>query len=410
MEEYTPIEWLKINVANFYGKDKLDYKDRLIWFRDNQDRFLHDEGISMAKEADSPACFVAAVRAYIKALNHEKVSFPVFLDATASGSQIISLLTGDSTAAEYCNLNGNSHRKDIYTHIYELMVKEAHTALPSVSRKNVKKALLTKNYGSEAMPKMIFGEGPELDLFNKVYEENLPGLCAFNKLCLDLWDSRMLSYGWIMPDNFHVKIQVMGTEEEEFEFMGEVKVSRRYVNKPQKKGRSLGANLIHSIDAYICRELCRRMMMDEETRNKFRALILSKDMLIPSGSLDSNVMETIEAYKRTGIASVRIIEQIPIEDIPLLWNHKKLADALIEIWNNSVPEKNAEVWCIHDSFGVLPSHCNDLRKVYNHLLYEIGKEETLVNLLGQAFNMQSIQVDKSAINMNEILDANYAIC
>ncbi|MCR8701027.1 MULTISPECIES: DNA-directed RNA polymerase [Campylobacter] len=54
--------------------------------------------------------------------------------------------------------------------------------------------------------------------------------------------------------------------------------------------------------------------------------------------------------------------------------------------------KGIEVSPIHDSFGVHPNNCDELRKVYRELLAEIYESDTLVNLL-QEITGSDIKVD-----------------
>lgn len=78
-QEFTHIEYLKIDIANNYGHDKLNWDERIDWVSHYEDHLEQ-----MLKDADEPALYYAGVQAYRKAQRGEAVSYPISLDATAS--------------------------------------------------------------------------------------------------------------------------------------------------------------------------------------------------------------------------------------------------------------------------------------------------------------------------------------
>ncbi len=110
MRQFTPMEYLQIDIANNFGLDTLNWDDRLQWFMDNENKL--DSLLSQAKE---PALFFAGVKAWRQVLNGEAIGYPISLDATASGFQILACLTGDRQAAELCNVVNTGNRLDAYT-------------------------------------------------------------------------------------------------------------------------------------------------------------------------------------------------------------------------------------------------------------------------------------------------------
>lgn len=79
-EEFTPRQYLQIDIANSYGLDKLDWSDRLSWFNDNEPH-LED----LLNQADEPALYYAGVKAYRDVQAGKPIGYMISLDATSSG-------------------------------------------------------------------------------------------------------------------------------------------------------------------------------------------------------------------------------------------------------------------------------------------------------------------------------------
>lgn len=80
MQEFTPLQYLQIDIANLYGKDKLTWEERLAWFKENQENLL-----SMVEDADKPHQFYAAVINYDNAASGAVNHHGITLDGTSSG-------------------------------------------------------------------------------------------------------------------------------------------------------------------------------------------------------------------------------------------------------------------------------------------------------------------------------------
>jgi DNA-directed RNA polymerase len=117
MQKFTGMQYLQIDIASNYGLDKKTWQERLSWFEQHKD-CLHE----MLATAETPALYYAGVQAYEKAQQGMASGYPVSLDATSSGLQILAALTGDRTAAALCNVIGTGNREDAYTGIYSHML------------------------------------------------------------------------------------------------------------------------------------------------------------------------------------------------------------------------------------------------------------------------------------------------
>lgn len=107
MQTFTSAEYIKIDVASQFGLDKETWAERLAWF-DNREPHLE----SLVSEAENPALYYAAVKAWRETQAGQPTGHMISLDATSSGLQLLCVLTGDRTGAELCNVVNTGTRED----------------------------------------------------------------------------------------------------------------------------------------------------------------------------------------------------------------------------------------------------------------------------------------------------------
>lgn len=397
MQTFTSKEYLKIDVANSFGLDKLTWNERIAWFDANEHRLM-----ALLKDADEPALFYAGMMAWQAVKRGEAVGYPISLDATSSGIQILAVLTGDKGAAELSNVLDTGIRNDAYTAMYQAMQNKVGTNI-KLDRKPVKQAVMTAYYGSEKVPREVFGEGELLATFFETMQELTPGCWELNTAMLALWNPETLKYSWVLPDNFHVHVKVIGEIWERVEFLEEMHEVKRYENIPVEKGRSLGANLVHSVDGFIVRELTRRCSYDpaqiEEVRELLRTNTGSKPHVPENAEM---TMKLWNLFEQSGYLSARILDYLDSHTIHLI------DQSAIQTLVDSLPEKPFKLLSIHDCFRVHPNYGNDLRKQYNLQLSLIAASQMLQHLLTQIVG-QPMNIRKLDQFAPEILQANYAL-
>lgn len=399
MQKFTGIDYLKIDIANKFGLDKQDWDVRLDWFNENQEKLL-----SLVPKAKEPALFYAGVQAWNQANQGLPIGYPISLDACSSGLQLLACLTGDDKAAKLCGVIDTGHREDAYSTIYNEMV-DTISEKAKIDREDCKDAIMYSLYGSTAKPKEIFGEGKLLQTFINTMEELAPAAWALNQVFLDIWDSTVLSHDWVLPDNFHVHVNVMGTVKEKVQFFNKPYEVVTEVNMPKEKGRSIAANSVHSIDGFLVRELTRRCDYNPNVIDKIQGMIFNcweKNEL--QDTINNRMLEKLWFhYLDSGYLSARILDYITPDNISYI--DRSVIQELID----SLPVKPFKVMSIHDCFKCHCNYGNDLRKQYNLQLVLIAKSKMLGFILSQILGKE-IKVDKMNPNMwKEIKDSNYTL-
>lgn len=249
MKVFTGYEYLMIDVANQFGKDKLVFEDRIDWVKSNMDTL---EALTIESDTKTRPLYVKAVMALRKAQQGIPTGHLVGLDAICSGIQIMSALTGCYEGALSTGLVDPNVRADAYTRLTTEINKELGQKGVSihVARADAKDALMTASYGSLAKPKEIFGEDtPELFAFYNAANLIAPGAMELLDDLINAWQSKALVHEWKLPDGFDARVKVMvkqDTRIEVDELNHATFTYEYYDNKPKDYGVSLAANVVHS--------------------------------------------------------------------------------------------------------------------------------------------------------------------
>lgn len=390
---FTPMEYLMIDIASNFGLDKADWADRIQWTQENEAQLE-----SLLNKADEPALYFAAVQAYRKAQKGLPTGYPISLDATASGLQLLACLTGCEASARLCNVVPTGHREDAYANIHKAMNAGV------VTREQAKHAVMTSLYGSTAVPKRHFGEGELLELFYKTMETQAPGAWMLNKVLISLWQEDAFSHDWILPDNFHVHVKVITDVAEFVQFQDRVVMVNLKVNQPTKDGLSLGANTIHSIDGMVVREIHRRCDYDQNQVLRLLELISKVQIFGKSRTREKDELVQIlwKNYQDSGFLSARILDVLDEQNMGLV-DISRIKDLLL-----SLPEKPFKVISIHDCFRVHPNYGNDLRQQYLRILSEIAGSELLSFIMSQILK-SPVTIQKAGDISQQILSSDYAL-
>ena len=411
----SPREALAIDMANNLGKDKLNWIDRIKYINSMSEEQLYQA--TSQDDIDNPYLYMTACSFYLESKDNPSLTsgYPVSFDATASGSQILACLTGDLATARICNVVGTGIREDSYTTLYKAFKK--YVPEVDISRKDFKKAPMTVFYGSKKQPEEIIGED-NLQYFYKVMYKYCPLPMKLNDILLDNWQEDVESYGWTLPDGFTVLIKNKTVVNEEIDLgeYGTVTVSHKEISKLEKGEpgtRSYSANLVHSVDALILREVVAMTMHQKDIVARVTKLIENKSYQLFSKNKgkDTAMVEKLQSlYKQSGFLSDRILDYLHEGTISLLDKDtiEELKDMLDVINQMGEP---FEVMTIHDCFRVLPKHVNAIRKAYIYQMYKIAKTKgKMLNfLLSQLFNTE-VNFGFGKLNPEDVLNSDYALC
>ena len=319
-------EWLLIDIANAYGLDKSNWETRLQWSKEHLETIL-DDSSSLEATASDKLLFRQAVKEYKYYLQTGKSRQIVRLDATASGYQLMSVITRDEKAMEMLNVLGNIKRQDFYSLVYDrvrelvqprdrddldvwLETKAKELDLPK-PRDVIKASIMTSGYNSVATPKMMLGN--YYGVFEQAIEELASGPIRLKEYINSLYEPR-LYHNWRLPDGHWAYVPSLVTKIHKIE-VKELDKSVKYPsfnircedNEASKDNwRSLAVNIVHSLDAWVCRQVV--------TMLRERSIVVSP---------------------------------------------------------------------IHDSFGVYANDCDELRKCYRYTLARLYKEPILESILKQ---------------------------
>jgi hypothetical protein len=186
--------------------------------------------------------------------------------------------------------------------------------------------------------------------------------------------------------------------------MGEMVTTFRKENMPTPTGRSLGANVTHSLDGLIVRELLRRCSFNREQKDSIQALINDgqSELRDEESENDEMVIKLWELYHQSGYLSARILDYLDSGNIQMV-DTDVIQDML-----DSMPEKPFQVIPVHDCFRVHPNYGNDLRHQYNLQLSLIAGSNMLSFLLSQILG-RPVPINKQSHFAQEILDTDYAL-
>lgn len=416
MQNYTGWQWLLIDAANQYGHDKKLFEERIEWA---ESMIAQGPGYLELKApmAETKPLYIKAVMAIRKAQQGIPTGHMVGVDATCSGIQIMSALTGCTAGATATGLVDPNVRADAYTSVTNEMSTILGGAV-AVSRGDAKQAVMTSFYGSKAEPKALFGEDtPELDAFYQAAHNVAPGAWELLQDLLASWQTYALSHEWKLPDGFDSKVKVMAKREVRIE-VDELEHStfsyEFFENQGSKTGLSNVANLTHSMDAYVLREMHRRCNYDREVMEDV-ALVIEMEMIQRNMGVvrsaecsDSTVNYYHNQYVRSSLASAVILPHLDCDSVQSL--SQKHLEALAVMVTAMLEYRPFPLVTVHDEFKAHANNINHVRYQYKEILAEIADSMVLDDLMSQLHGRPGV-FPKINYQLGDLIrGSNYGLC
>ena len=415
MKTFSAFEWLLIDIGTQFGLDKEVFEKRLYWAKENIDSL---EVVADKLQWKEKPLYIKAVMALRKAQKGLPTGHMIGCDSTASGVQIMSAITGCHVGALATGLIDPDVRADVYTSSTAVMNETLHKKGLSVNvpRAHMKDCVMHSFYGGTKTPESLFGkDSEELECFYQTMEKVAPGAWELKKDLQEAWQSYALSHEWQLPDGFEAKVKVMQQVTTAGGNLPRIEIDELehyqfgftyYENKGSKKGLSLAANMVHSIDGYIVRTMHRKCNYDATVVRAAYVAICNAIGKIKSNPSDK-VRYYIKQYERSSIADVVVLPWIKNDATALSDKHLEKLKVLCE---QVLSHKSFPIVTIHDQFNCHAGNVDQMRYHYKETLADLADSEILSDLFGQIYGCK-IEYNKLSNDLGDkIRNSNYAIC
>jgi hypothetical protein len=392
MQTFTAYEYLLIDIANNFGLDSEVYDTRIEWTKKNLDVLE-----TLVDAADSPNMYWKSVHALRCAQQGIPTGHLVGFDSAASGIQLLSVLSKCTTGminTGAINTVNPIGAPDIYKKCTSVMNSTGYL------RSVIKLALMTYMYGSEKQPILAFGEGTDLDKFFIASKVVAPQAYDLRNILISIFQVNALAHEWTMPDHGAVYKRVWTKKEYKVQepLLGSSFTFHTSINEGKERGVSLAADVTHSIDAYLVREINRRCNFDLNQLN--RVLDLLKLVEVVKGS----PLVVTDRSKMISLVEVDLITLENVDD----YSYNELAQ-LKQIIEEALRFGSFEVVTIHDEFKCHANHMNKLRKHYNRILWEMYHSDLMADIIEQISGKKLTTLNVEPHVAAQILENDYAV-
>lgn len=274
-----------------------------------------------------------------------------------------------------------------------------------------------------AEPRKIFNKDETvLEAFWKAVEKEAKGAYELQQVLTTNWNPKATYHHWILPDGFEAHIPVIVEQAFEYSFDDEGEtITIPYTLKVEgtkKQSVSNCANVIHSVDGMLVREMARRCMFDTaHIQEVLWYLMNTKDELYEPLSIDDldklgKLGELIYFYEESKFCSIRIIDEIKSQSDTYKLS-KEHRSKLIDILTKMLHHGYIEMVAVHDCYKAHSNNMNYIRYWYKEMLADIVESNMLCYLYNQ---LTSDQLDQDIVSKQyrqriaeEVRDSNYGL-
>jgi len=180
-----------------------------------------------------------------------------------------------------------------------------------------------------------------------------------------------------------------------------------YVNQGTERGISLVANVTHSVDALVVREMGRRCNYDRKAVEALQSLSWLDVGTREDRRKDQQLQRVIARMRASGFMSLVLVEYLDQENYGLLSaeEHLELQCLLSSLGQH----KPFHLVCVHDCFKCHPNYMNWVRWHYIEIFSQIARSNMMSDIASQITGM-TITVGKLSDDLHEaILEAEYPL-
>lgn len=263
-----------------------------------------------------------------------------------------------------------------------------------ITRKDAKDATMTSLYGSQKTPRDIFGKDtPELDAFYGGLTAVAPGAVELLGDLRNAWQPFALEHSWVLPDLFTVRIKVMQKVEGERVEVDELDHSTftydYYVNEGTKTDLKLVANVTHSGDAFLVREMERLCNYKPEMVGNAYNLIMDEIMERGLGIRSEKTMDVaetvgerlIERWFMCEVPTARLFEELNSQNVGYMSDTHLMQMA--NMARSCLGYKEFPIVTVHDEFKCHANNCNDMKANYTRIMASIARGRMLEDIYEQ---------------------------
>lgn len=394
MKTFTAAQWCLIDLASQFGYDKKPFEYRLQWGRERLKEIKETPNFELtpmakfAREADEPEAFALRLLTIVDILEGRENGHLLGLDASSSGPQLLSVLCRCVRGMKNTGVL-TEDVPDLYSLIRDIMKKW----LPNVTREQIKEALIPWIYGSTSSALKVFQDYDLAAKFEAACQEAIPFAAYVRQVMIQGWDKTALNYKWELPDGHTSFVAVTQTMSyDSCRYQGKKYSYLRKENMTKDFGMSLPANITHSFDAYIVRELTARCYYNEKLFNaalkEINAVLDgTRNYAAINAKPNKEMMRLTALANKFKMVSVEIIESFKgchtFAGVDT-W----ILEALKLIIEKCLKHPPFPVRTIHDEFQALPNNINQMKQTYNDLLVEGYAGDWLVEVIKDVCNVE----------------------
>jgi hypothetical protein len=258
----------------------------------------------------------------------------------------------------------------------------------------VKKAVMTSFYESVATPRDLFGD--EYVKFVEACSKMLPGPWALMQAISSCMDNREF-YSWTMMDGYQVNMEVTTPVECRMDIGGMDMVWTEHRRAPVAT-KGLTANVTHSLDALVQREVFRRTHVESFAWND--------NMFSELRENDIALMQSVLRWKVSKFFSFEFLEHMDEENGALV--PQEMRDEFdLRFWRQGM-----YIQPIHDCYRVRAVDAGELFTIHRDVMADLAYAKTaqwILPQLGYQGAINDSESKRSAL-MAQVQRSQYLIC